>query len=65
MIYECPRCGGDDLAVEYVEHGTAYIDAEGSVGDYRGGDMEWDDDAPIRCVACLEEGTVKKFLRKE
>lgn len=40
-MYECPKCGGDDLKVEAEMFVTAYIDGEGSVYDYKGGDMEF------------------------
>jgi hypothetical protein len=64
-MYLCPNCGDDNLAVEYVEHGEAYIDKNGDVGDSRGGDLEWSDDSGMRCIDCGFSATVEHFTDSE
>lgn len=49
-MFECPKCGGDDLAVQAVERKEVYINREGDVIDDEGGDIEFE--GPYRCCDC-------------
>lgn len=60
-MYECPKCKGDNLAVQATMRFTAYINRGGEVLDDDGGDTEWDGDSEMRCCDCGYDAHVWEF----
>lgn len=54
----CPRCGQeDDFRITAT---TAFDVTDDGTGDIQG-DIEWEDDSLIMCLACKHGGTVAEF----
>lgn len=67
---KCPRCGGQDFAVEAVDQVTAYLEvnAAGEVEQYDSkslGHTEWDENSSCRCLICQHTGPVRDFDGEE
>ena len=57
----CPECGQEDgFYIDVVIHATVYMTDNG-YDEESGAEMDWDDDAFMRCGDCDHSGQARDF----